>query len=91
VSANVLLVLFVLGIGMAAIPPVHRWLSASSRASYPALVTIQALCVLPAGAIGLLKVTAYVFGGALHGTSVRAAHHRQSQKRVGGGAREGPL
>jgi multicomponent Na+:H+ antiporter subunit D len=64
-TANVLLVLFVLGLAMAAIPPVHRWLPISSGAPYPALVTIQALAVLPAGGIGLLKVSAYVFGPAL--------------------------
>lgn len=64
-SANVLLVLFVLGMAMTAIPPLHRWLPASSVAPYPALAPIQALAVLPAGGIGLLKVTAYVFGPAL--------------------------
>ncbi|MGE0596616.1 MAG: proton-conducting transporter membrane subunit [Hyphomonadaceae bacterium] len=64
-TANFLLALFALGIAMTAIPPVHRWLSAASGSHYPALVSIQALCVLPAGAIGLLKVTSYVFGPAL--------------------------
>lgn len=65
VTANILLVLYVLGLAMAATPPLHRWLSASTAAPYPALVSIQALAVLPAGAIGLLKVAAYVFGPAL--------------------------
>ncbi len=65
ITANVLLVLFVLGVAMAAIPPLHRWLPVSSDAPYPALVSIQALAVLPAGGIGILKITAYVFGSAL--------------------------
>lgn len=62
VTANALLVLFVLGLAKAAIPPMHRWLAVSSIAPYPALVTIQAIAVLPAGGVGLLKIAAYVFG-----------------------------
>ena len=69
-TANVLLVLFVFGIAMAAAPPMHRWLTASSGAPNPALVSIQALAVLPAGGIGLLKVAAFVFGPALHDASI---------------------
>ncbi|MEQ1489374.1 MAG: proton-conducting transporter membrane subunit [Terricaulis sp.] len=61
-TANVLLVLYVMGIAMAAIPPMHRWLPASSFGPFPALVTIQALAVLPAGGIGVLKVVTFVFG-----------------------------
>ncbi len=64
-TANALLVLFVFGIGMAATPPLHRWLAASSNAPNPAVVSIHAVTVLPAGGIGLLKVFALVFGGAL--------------------------
>jgi hypothetical protein len=73
IGANILLVLFVLGLGMAAIPPLHRWLPVSSDAPHPALVTIQALAVLPAGGVGLIKVAAFVFGPALHSAQV-AAH-----------------
>jgi multicomponent Na+:H+ antiporter subunit D len=65
-TANILLALFVFGLAKIAPPPLHRWLSASSTAPYPALVTIQALAVLPAGGVGLLKISAYVFGSALH-------------------------
>jgi multicomponent Na+:H+ antiporter subunit D len=64
-SANILLVLFVLGIAAAAAPPMHRWLTMSFIAPYPALVKVLALAVLPAGGIGLLKIFAYVFGSAL--------------------------
>lgn len=65
-TANVLLVLFVLGSATAAIPPAHRWLPASSAAPYPALVALQALAVLPAGGIGVVKIAAYVFGPVLN-------------------------
>ncbi|MBX3509992.1 MAG: monovalent cation/H+ antiporter subunit D family protein [Hyphomonadaceae bacterium] len=72
-TANVLLVLFVFGLAMTAIPPVHRWLPAASAAPFPAMVTIHALAVLPAGGVGLLKVVAFVFGSALN-DAVWAAH-----------------
>jgi multicomponent Na+:H+ antiporter subunit D len=64
-GANVLLVLFVFGLAMAAMPPMHRWLTLTTRAPYPTLVIVQALAVLPAGGLALLKVLAYVFGPVL--------------------------
>lgn len=66
VTASVLLAMFVIGVAMAATPPLHRWLPVSSGAPYPALVTIQALALAPAGGVGVLKIAAYVFGPALH-------------------------
>jgi multicomponent Na+:H+ antiporter subunit D len=72
ITANVLLALFVLGLAMAAIPPLHRWLPASTRGPFPALVTIQALTVLPAGGIGLLKIAAFVFGPVMNTAYVAA-------------------
>lgn len=71
-SANALLALFVLGIAMAAIPPTHRWLVASASAPFPALVAIQALAVLPAGGIGVLKVATFVFGPAMREAAIAA-------------------
>lgn len=71
-TANVLLALFVLGIAMAAIPPMHRWLPASSSGPFPALVAIQALAVLPAGGIGVLKVVTFVFGPAMEQAVIAA-------------------
>lgn len=71
-SANLLLTLFVLGLALTAIPPLHRWLPASSAAPYPALVSIQALAVVPAGGVALIKIAAYVFGSALHAASTAA-------------------
>lgn len=69
-SANVLLALFVFGLAPTAIPPMHRWLTASYLAPYPALVSIQALAVLPAGGVGILKVAAFVFGPALRDAAI---------------------
>lgn len=65
VSANVLLVLFVFGFAMAAVPPMHRWLTQSTRVPDPTLVIVQGIAVLPAGGLALLKVFAYVFGPVL--------------------------
>lgn len=71
-GANILLAMFVLGLAMAATPPLHRWLIASSAAPFPALMTIQALAVVPVGGIGVLKVTLYVFGDALPDAAIAA-------------------
>lgn len=71
-TANALLVLFVFGIGMAAMPPMHRWLPAANAAPNPALVSTHALTVLPAGGIGLIKVAALVFGPALADARIAA-------------------
>lgn len=64
-TANVLLVLYVGGIAAAAIPPVNRWLAASHTSPFPALASVQAVAVLPAGGVALLKILAYVFGQEL--------------------------
>jgi len=71
--ANTLLVLFVFGISAAAVPPVHRWLVTAYTAPFPALASVYAVALLPAGGLGLLKVFAYVFGPALV-TAAPAAH-----------------
>lgn len=71
-TANVLLALYIMGIAMAAIPPMHRWLTASSQGPFPALVAVLALAVVPAGGIGVLKVATFVFGPAMLQASVAA-------------------
>ena len=71
-TANILLALYVMGIAMAAIPPMHSWLPASSNGPFPALVAIQALAVLPAGGIGVLKVATFVFGPAMRDAAIAA-------------------
>mgnify|MGYP001298847963 CR=1 FL=1 len=65
ITANVLLTMFVLGLATTAIPPMHRWLAAATAAPYPALASIYALAILPAGGVGVLKIAAFVFGPAL--------------------------
>lgn len=73
IVANVLLALFVFGFAKAALPPVHRWLPAASTAPFPAIAVVQALAIIPAGAIGILKTTLYVFGPAMADARI-AAH-----------------
>jgi len=73
ISANALLVLFVLGASMSIVPPLSSWINASSGSRWPALTSIQSLALAPAGVITIVKVAAYVFGPALHEASV-AAH-----------------
>jgi len=72
-TANVLLTLFVIGLAMSAIPPFYQWLTATSGATYPSLVSVQTLAVLPAGGLALLKIAAFVFGAELNDAHI-AAH-----------------
>ncbi len=72
ITANGLLVLFVLGFAGAATPPVHGWISAASGASYSGLPTLYAIAVLPSGCIGILKVAAFVFGPVLADARIAA-------------------
>ena len=71
-TANVLLGLFVLGAAMSTMPPFGGWLNATSGSSFPALISIQAVAVLPAGSIVIVKIAAYVFGTALRDASIAA-------------------
>lgn len=59
---SVLLLLFVLGIGKAAIMPVHRWLPAAMVAPTPVSALLHAVAVVKAGVFTLLKVCVYIFG-----------------------------
>jgi multicomponent Na+:H+ antiporter subunit D len=65
-TANSLLVLYVAGAAMCALPPMHRWVTASANARFPALVSLYALSVLPIGAVTVLKIVTFVFGAALN-------------------------
>lgn len=65
-ALGALLTMFVLGVAQAATPPMQGWLESASRAGNPALVSVFAITVLPAGCVGLVKIVAYVFGPALH-------------------------
>ena len=70
-SAGVLgaiLVLFVFGVGKAAVMPFHRWLPAAMVAPTPVSALLHAVAVVKAGVFTILKVSVYVFGIDLLGT-----------------------
>jgi len=57
-----LLVLFIFGIGKAAIMPFHRWLPAAMVAPTPVSALLHAVAVVKAGVFTILKVCMYIFG-----------------------------
>jgi len=57
-----LLVLFVFGIGKAAVMPVHFWLPAAMVAPTPVSALLHAVAVVKAGVFGIVKVVVYIFG-----------------------------
>lgn len=59
---NVLLVLFVMGTGKAAVMPFHRWLPAAMVAPTPVSALLHAVAVVKAGVFTVLKVSVYLFG-----------------------------
>jgi len=60
--AGGLLILFVFGIGKAAIMPFHRWLPAAMVAPTPVSALLHAVAVVKAGVFAILKVAVYIFG-----------------------------
>lgn len=61
-AATLLLGLFVLGVGKAAVMPVHRWLPAAMVAPTPVSALLHAVAVVKAGVFTITKVVIYVFG-----------------------------
>jgi len=59
---STLLVLYVFGIGKAALMPFHRWLPAAMVAPTPVSALLHAVAVVKAGVFAVLKVIVYVFG-----------------------------
>jgi len=59
---GLLLALYVLGIGKAAVMPVHRWLPAAMVAPTPVSALLHAVAVVKAGVFTILKVIVYIFG-----------------------------
>jgi multicomponent Na+:H+ antiporter subunit D len=57
-----LLLLYLLGIGKAAVMPVHRWLPAAMVAPTPVSALLHAVAVVKAGVFTVVKVVVYVFG-----------------------------
>jgi multicomponent Na+:H+ antiporter subunit D len=60
--AGILLVLFIFGIGKAAIMPFHRWLPAAMVAPTPVSSLLHAVAVVKAGVFTVLKVCVFIFG-----------------------------
>ena len=60
--AAILLILYVFGIGKAAIMPFHSWLPAAMVAPTPVSALLHAVAVVKAGVFSILKVAIYVFG-----------------------------
>ncbi len=60
--ASVLLLLFIFGIGKAAIMPFHRWLPAAMVAPTPVSALLHAVAVVKAGVFTVLKVCVFIFG-----------------------------
>ena len=58
----VLLLLYVYGIGKAALMPLHRWLPAAMVAPTPVSALLHAVAVVKAGVFTVLKVIIYIFG-----------------------------
>ena len=59
---GVLLLLYVFGIGKAALMPFHRWLPAAMVAPTPVSALLHAVAVVKGGVFFILKVALYVFG-----------------------------
>ncbi|HKJ63978.1 MAG TPA: proton-conducting transporter membrane subunit, partial [Desulfopila sp.] len=62
VITGTLLVLFIFGIGKAAVMPFHRWLPAAMVAPTPVSALLHAVAVVKAGVFTVLKVCVYIFG-----------------------------
>jgi len=60
--ASALLVLFLFGVGKAALMPFHRWLPAAMVAPTPVSALLHAVAVVKAGVFTVLKICAYIFG-----------------------------
>jgi multicomponent Na+:H+ antiporter subunit D len=59
---GILLLLYMFGIGKAALMPVHRWLPAAMVAPTPVSALLHAVAVVKAGVFTVLKVSVYLFG-----------------------------
>ena len=59
---GIILVLFIFGIGKAAIMPFHRWLPAAMVAPTPVSALLHAVAVVKAGVFTVMKVGVFIFG-----------------------------
>ncbi len=58
----ILMVLYVFGVGKAAIMPFHRWLPAAMVAPTPVSALLHAVAVVKAGVFSIVKILVYIFG-----------------------------
>ncbi len=58
----ILFVMYMFGIGKAALMPFHRWLPAAMVAPTPVSALLHAVAVVKAGVFAILKVCVYIFG-----------------------------
>ena len=58
-----LYLLFIVGIGKAAVMPMHKWLPAAMVAPTPVSALLHAVAVVKAGVFAIIKVTVFIFGG----------------------------
>ena len=68
-AATVLLLLFMFGVGKAALMPFHRWLPAAMVAPTPVSALLHAVAVVKAGVFAVIKIAVYVFGLEASGAS----------------------
>ena len=62
VVISLLLLLYVFGVGKAALMPFHRWLPAAMVAPTPVSALLHAVAVVKAGVFTILKISVYIFG-----------------------------
>ena len=62
-------ILFIYGIGKAAVMPVHRWLPAAMVAPTPVSALLHAVAVVKAGVFSVVKIITYTFGPELFSTA----------------------
>ncbi len=60
--STILLLLFLFGIGKAAVMPFHRWLPNAMVAPAPVSALLHAVAVVKAGVFSILKISVYIFG-----------------------------
>ena len=61
-DATLLLMLFMFGIGKAALMPFHRWLPAAMVAPTPVSALLHAVAVVKAGVFAVVKIAVFTFG-----------------------------